>query len=841
MKWSAPRAGLVVSILAGVSAGAHVWLALGRFVPIVREAGVEYLFISATAGALAGLILPAIAGVLLGHLLVRRLTPPQVPQPSPFSLDDVRYLSPLFCFASSALGLLNLVPGLGGVLPVWSYLIVDLRWWWTPLVLVWVLVRADGRLHGRMRARIERVAGSRAFSRPWIPEVALLVIAVTWVVAGTPFLRFYGGLLGDEPKYLRYCETFYQGLGFEISGLRPLSELPDDFSPPIWRNAAWLATTLPGELRGLAADAVAFVGDPERRFNRAKSLDGLFLEGKDGGIYQVHTPGLSFLVFPAYYLDRRFGDPQPSYMDQIPNHLLAVSTFFLALYAVWVVTIFRFLRRLVETSLAAWVATLALVLTLPVAAFPFQFYPEIAAGILVFVVAGHLLFSRGGSLRGSWLVGVLAGYLPWLHVRFLGLVAVLVFGAFAVWRRDWRRALAFLAGVGVPLACFSLYAYRLTGSVLPTAMYNASGAGNMFWWNAVPRTSLAYLLDRDWGVFAHAPVYLLALPGYWWLARRRPDVAWLNATVFIALLVPAAAHALTPAGGTPLRFLVAVLPFAAVPLAELLAQRAGSRVLQAAFGLLFLISLQNALAYNTHHYKEVGTLVDWSFSGWKVNLMFPFDSRSAAQVSAANGLLQGAWAVALAALVAGPWLIHKVRTERRHMAACPERRRRATPRPSRSRPALALVAVAVFGLLGTWVSAATGHWMKREYRIPPDQAALSAARFLDEIGHCAICVSSIHGEMETGALMADLERVAPAVATRLRTRDVTVPYDDWLRMPGLIRAWYVEANGYEPANEDLGHYLYQWREDDVRPEEIRRRIFKAAGKPVPDQPGDAPR
>ena len=52
-------------------------------------------------------------------------------------------------------------------------------------------------------------------------------------------------------------------------------------------------------------------------------------------------------------------------------------------------------------------------------------------------------------------------------------------------------------------------------------------------------------------------------------------------------------------------------------------------------------------------------------------------------------------------------------------------------------------------------------------------------------------------------------------------------------MPGRLRAWYLEANAREAAPEDVGHYLFQWREEHVPAEEIRRRIFAAAaeGKP----------
>lgn len=66
-----------------------------------------------------------------------------------------------------------------------------------------------------------------------------------------------------------------------------------------------------------------------------------------------------------------------------------------------------------------------------------------------------------------------------------------------------------------------------------------------------------------------------------------------------------------------------------------------------------------------------------------------------------------------------------------------------------------------------------------------------------------------------------------------RTELAARKYDEWLSMPGRLRAWYLEANAREAAPEDVGHYLFQWREEHVPAEEIRRRIFAAAaeGKP----------
>ena len=282
-------------------------------------------------------------------------------------------------------------------------------------------------------------------------------------------------------------------------------------------------------------------------------------------------------------------------------------------------------------------------LTMPAATFPFQFYPELAAGIILIWVAGHILFPDRGGTAASAFAGVLAGYLPWLHVRFGALAMVLVvFGVIAL-RGSPRRAAALLIGSMVPLAFLSLYAYHLTGSILPWAMWQEESGRDILTMQGAIRGGIGYLVDCDWGLLAHAPVTLLALPGYWLLARRRPDVALLCGVAFLSLLLPAAGHTLTAAGSTLMRLIVAVVPFAAMPLAELLVARGHILRLRVAFALLLVLSLDTALAYNLYHYKSRGMLEDWSVSGWKTNLLFPADSRELWAVLGPDLWWLGSW------------------------------------------------------------------------------------------------------------------------------------------------------------------------------------------------------
>lgn len=833
------RPGFRLLGLAALSLGLHVWFLRSVFLPVEHESGIEYVFVSANFGTFGAATVAALLLALGVHGLVRWMAERSSAQTTLFARDDVAYLRPVCCFAVSALCVGSLVPGLSGVMPVWLFLIVDLRWWWTAAVTTWVLVGIDRRLHGAPRRLISRIRFP-PHVRAWAPALMLAGIATTWVVAGTPNLRFSSVVHGDEPKYLLHCESLYQGVGFDISRVRAIAELPPDFAPRTGRNFRLMAAVLPGELRSLAADAVAFLAEPSRRFNRAQRTAG-FLTGKNGGTYMVHQPGMSFLMYPAYYIDRRLTVAQPSPI-QWPDRLRAVNAFFLTVYVVWTVVVFRFLRRLVQSTSVAWITTLALMLTLPVAAFPFQFYPELVAGVLIFVVAGHVLFPsaprRPRPVRcpravPSFLYGLLAGYLPWLHVRFSVVGLVLAVGAGLALRRDRQRALGFAAGFAVALACLALYAYRITGSVTPTALWYAEGGGQVLSLTGAIRGSLAYLVDRDWGLLAHAPVYLLALPGYYWLARSRPAVAWLCGAGLFALLLPAAGHTLDAAATTPMRLIVAVVPLAAVPLAEVLARYGSWRPFQIVFGFLLVLSLHSALVYNLHHLKHVGPLVDRSLSGWNASMLFPSESMFPWEVSAGNGWLAVVWIGTLLTLLALPCLIQAVR--RRKWLASGQRLVMNSPGPG----IVVLAVVAAFGLLGTMVSATTGDWWNGRFRVPAAVPAWEAAGLLDEIDHCAVCVSSLDGRIGTAAVLTRLAAIAPAIAARDEVPEPPGPqaYAGWLAMPGLIRAWYVEAKGRGPSRPEVVRHLSEWREEALSPEEIRRRILTSTGTPPAVEPG----
>ncbi len=811
------RPGLVLLPLAAVAVAVNLWMAAG-VVAAVEWEPVEYIFVSASFATFARLALLSLAAVALLHALVRVVF--RTGRPPLFSGEDVAYATPLLLCGGALLALVTLAPHMENAASVLLFVVQDLRWWWTALILFWVLARLDRRSGGALRSVLRKTA---ARAPRWTPEIALAIVAAVTVFESTPALRYWSPKSGDEPKYVRYCEAFYQGLGFELSTIKPIDALGPDYRPHVLRNFALIGAALPGELRSLAGDALTLAHGRWPVGPAPQHEHGDFLIGKNGGLFEIHNPGLSILMFPAYYLDRRFGDDQADPGAQWPNKLLFLNAFLLGLYVAWTVLLFRFLRRCTESVWAPWVATVAGMLTLPIAAFPFQVYPEVAAGLLLLVVLYAVAF-RNPAWRWRWFaIGVVLGYLPWVHVRFIGVTGVVALGAIVLLRGQRANVLRFAAGVALPLVCLALYTYRVTGSLLPTSTYFTDASSEPLSISGAIVGSLGYLIDRDWGLLAHSPVYLFALPGYYWLARRRPQIAAMTGAATVTLIGTAAAHSLVGAGTTPMRFIVAVVPLMTIPLALVLERAGRGRVFQAGFGLALGLSLENAVAYNLHHLKA--WLIDTSASGWKVNLLFPADSRYLWNTPPANAALIALWTLAIVLLLGGPYVV--------------ERRRAGgwTPPPWRwrqgARPALALVAVAILIGGGTVVSASTGAWKEGHYLVRPEAAALDAARLIDEEGHCAICLSSRLGSIGSASMLTDLESVDPSVARRQRPGVVVPPYDEWLAMPGRIHDWYVEANGHDPADTDVGHYLYQWREEHATPAQIEARIFAAAGKPVP--------
>ena len=711
-----------------------VFLAMAHSVvaPVITgPARLEYLFL---APSRIELLLLAAAAVML--TLALRLWGIGM---AGASARDGRWMAPLCLLALSAAPLVAFLPGMSQRGSPFVFIGRDMRWW-VLLVAMLLAARAFTTLtSGRMARVFSWPASLPLAARTLAWDLAIFAIVITWAIVTQPVMRFVGDPHGDEPKYLRYAENWYQGNGFDLRSKQRMSDMPIDAPSRVWRNVSLAAGAAVEEAGALAQDVTAFARSPSTfRWNRAKGGDNWFLTGKRGGLYQVHTPGVSAVIFPGYYIDRHFLDLKSGHQGEVPGGLFMTNLTLLLLYALWAVAIFRLLCRLLgDERMAAGLAVLAMI-TLPVTSFAFQLYPETAAGLALTGVLIFLLFPRaGGSTRRAVAFGLLCGFLPWAHIR-LSLLTVMAVGYALLPRAgEWRQRRAFLAGYAVMVALMCAYAYRLTGAPMPNAMFSAEGTADPFDAGLIAPFFAGYMVDRIWGILPHVPIYLLAFLGLGPLWRANRMHALLFVGLYLSLAIPSAAHSLNAAGATPGRHLVAVIPLAMWPLGLAIREWWGSRIFRTAFVTLTLLSLQAALAYNWWHTKDTGRMWDVSISGWKVNLLFAWAHGDVWAASRGNFVLFIAGMLLIAALTVWGFA-------RRARTGTPHHRTVTSPMIAAG---LVLTAIA-----GAGAATVTGDAFRDDYTQHPFVSRREALTKLVTLDRCTLCAASGRGKVNAASM-----------------------------------------------------------------------------------------
>jgi hypothetical protein len=224
---------------------------------------------------------------------------------------------------------------------------------------------------------------------------------------------------------------------------------------------------------------------------------------------------------------------------------LALLAGALAVTMIWIAV-----RRFAAPVGVAVVATLAFSLAMPLSAYATQVYPEMPAALCVALAIAVLIgpFDRRGVT--VWLA--MLACLPWLSVKYAPVAVTLAaIGFVVIWRRRSQRTFvvcaATLVGAGVVylLAHHAMYGgwtvyaagdHFAEGGQLSVMGYEANYPGRSI-------RLVGLLVDRNFGLVAWAPVYLIAVPALAAMVRARPRgwlvlvlpllAGWLNAT-FIA-------------------------------------------------------------------------------------------------------------------------------------------------------------------------------------------------------------------------------------------------------------------------------------------------------------------
>lgn len=369
--------------------------------------------------------------------------------------------------------------------------------------------------------------------------------------------------------------------------------------------------------------------------------------GLDRQIYSIHAPGVSAVVLPAFAV--------AGYPGAVATVIAIVAA---GLGASWVAAWW-----LTQSAGAAWIAALALLGSAPFLLHGFTIYPDAVATAVMAVAILGLVGLETGRLAVTprpWaLVGAALAWLPWLHTRFAVLAAVL---GLAVVARLWthpagRRAVAAFAVVpALAAAAWFTYFWRIYGTLSPLAPYGQQPEGGA---RFVPAGLVGLLVDQQFGVVATAPVVAVGLLGLWPLARQRPRLA-VEITATIGVYATAVATYPMWWGGysAPGRFLLAVLPPLALPLAALWAAGGVARAsvgalaaVSALVSLAIVLPDRGAAIYNGRDGHAV--VLDWASQTVDLTLGAPSVHRDGAATAAADA---GIWGLAAVA-VTGGWVL----------------------------------------------------------------------------------------------------------------------------------------------------------------------------------------
>lgn len=346
--------------------------------------------------------------------------------------------------------------------------------------------------------------------------------------------------------------------------------------------------------------------------------DGLWLQSvpaADGRVLSPHNPGLSVLLIPGFALAGLRG-------AQVELLLLAALTFALT---------YLLVARVAGEPLWSWLATLVVGLSATAFIYSTEIYPEAPAALALVLALLALEGGRAGAVSGSghgsaarrapvlgpgrvlWVAGALTAMM-WLGVKYAPLVVLV---GLAALRRAGPAGRWILVAAGMLMGAVYVWFHVATFGGLTPYGVNVVYAGDSTVELVGEHLDFATRFYRLWGLYIDerfgvgrwAPVLLLAVPGFAWLARR-PGVPRLALALMGAQHLMATFVAITMMGWWfPGRTLMTVLPLYALPLACLLRESGWrGRVL---FGALAAWSLAiTAALARAGHAGEITVAVD---------------------------------------------------------------------------------------------------------------------------------------------------------------------------------------------------------------------------------------
>ncbi len=257
------------------------------------------------------------------------------------------------------------------------------------------------------------------------------------------------------------------------------------------------------------------------------------------GDHSIHGVGLPLLLLPAYAL----------------GGVLGAKLWLALLVGLTPLAVYRVAQVFLPDT--GWSITIALLIGLgqPFVTASGQIYPDLIAGLIMFWLLGRGAGGGGQEAGGRrvWVDGILLGYLPWLHIKFL-LPAMIICltcgqetgggrreaGGGGQVARGGGQVAKFLGFLPLVISLCGLGCYNQWAFGFPLGPYQPGDVTSSL--TQIAMIFLGLHIDRMQGLFIHVPLLLLGVFGLAFFIAEQRRLALSVGLVYLTVMLPHAAH-----------------------------------------------------------------------------------------------------------------------------------------------------------------------------------------------------------------------------------------------------------------------------------------------------------
>jgi hypothetical protein len=315
----------------------------------------------------------------------------------------------------------------------------------------------------------------------------------------------------------------------------------------------------------------------------------------DDKIYSAHGIGVPILMLPGYILGSTYG---AFFTMNIVSAILTVIMFSLLCYVSK--------NRILSVGISFLFS-----FTMPLVFYSYQIYAELPAAMIVLYLF-YVISSDGKdtmTLNRNIIIGILLLCLPWIHVRYIYFVVLLL--AYLLYKAGYKKT---LIPIGMSVVSFCLLMYYMKscfGEMSISAQYTDIGSSIKWPVEGI----FGNMIDSRFGLLLYSPFYIFVPAGLYFLYKKDKKLFywWM---VFVVPFIVGVSSFYHWHGGCcpPLRYIVPVIPLFAVPLGCILSEYR-SYVFYAVFtGLVYIgFVVKNIISVNTllmvnYEYSDSGIL-----------------------------------------------------------------------------------------------------------------------------------------------------------------------------------------------------------------------------------------